>query len=205
MRFSPLTALARREGRGCGLRRPATADHRKAQDGKDGHQEGVAEGEGHLPAGESGRISGRARQLPAYRSHTCGALRTAMSAATARLSGWVHRVRDHGGLLFIDLRDHYGITQCVVEPDSPAFKAAEKVRAEWVIRVDGTVEARTPETVNPNMPTGEVELRHYRAGRAVRGRRNCRCRCSASRTIRKTRGCNTASSICAARRCTATS
>ncbi len=97
--------------------------------------------------------------MPAYRSHSCGQLRAANVGGTARLSGWVHRVRDHGGLLFIDLRDHYGMTQCVVEPDSPAFKAAEAVRAEWVIRVDGTVEARTPETVNPNMPTGDVELR----------------------------------------------
>ena len=98
-------------------------------------------------------------ETPPYRTHTCGALRIGDVGKTARLSGWVHRVRDHGGLLFIDLRDHYGVTQCVVEPDSPAFKAAEQVRAEWVIRVDGTVEARTADTVNPNMPTGEVELR----------------------------------------------
>ncbi|MGF1622888.1 MAG: aspartate--tRNA ligase [Rhodomicrobiaceae bacterium] len=95
----------------------------------------------------------------AYRSHTCGALRGGDVGGTARLSGWVHRVRDHGGLLFIDLRDHYGMTQCVVEPDSPAFAAAERCRAEWVIRVDGTVDARTADTVNPNMPTGDVELR----------------------------------------------
>lgn len=94
-----------------------------------------------------------------YRTHTCGALRTANVGDTVRLSGWVHRVRDHGGLLFIDLRDHYGIMQCVVEPDSPAFKNAETVRAEWVVRVDGNVVARTPDTVNANMPTGEVELR----------------------------------------------
>ena len=97
--------------------------------------------------------------LPAYRSHTCGELRPAQVGAPARLSGWVHRVRDHGGLLFIDLRDHYGITQCVVEPESAAFGLAEKVRAEWVIRVDGTVEARTAETINPNMATGGIELR----------------------------------------------
>jgi aspartyl-tRNA synthetase len=70
----------------------------------------------------------------------------------------VHRVRDHGGLLFIDLRDHYGLTQVVADPDSPAFKAAEKVRAEWVIRIDGEVKARTPETVNPNLPTGAIEV-----------------------------------------------
>jgi aspartyl-tRNA synthetase len=95
----------------------------------------------------------------AYRSHSCGALRKPDVGARARLSGWVHRVRDHGGLLFIDLRDHYGLTQCVVEPESPAFKAAEQCRAEWVIRVEGQVVARTADTVNPKMPTGEVELR----------------------------------------------
>jgi aspartyl-tRNA synthetase len=93
-----------------------------------------------------------------YRSHTCAALSARDVGNTARLSGWVHRVRDHGGLLFIDLRDHYGVTQCVIDPDSPAFKAAEMVRAEWVIRVDGEIKARTPETVNPNLPTGAVEL-----------------------------------------------
>jgi aspartyl-tRNA synthetase len=92
-----------------------------------------------------------------YRSHTCGALRAKDVGTEVRLSGWVHRVRDHGGLLFIDLRDHYGITQIVADPDSPAFKIAERVRAEWCIRVDGTVKARTPETVNTNLPTGEVE------------------------------------------------
>ncbi len=93
-----------------------------------------------------------------YRSHTCAQLRKSDVGETARLSGWVHRVRDHGGLLFIDLRDHYGMTQIVADPDSPAFKAAETVRGEWVIRVDGKVKARTPETVNANMPTGEIEL-----------------------------------------------
>ncbi|WP_404403743.1 aspartate--tRNA ligase [Pelagibacterium halotolerans] len=93
-----------------------------------------------------------------YRSHTCAQLRQADVGSNARLSGWVHRIRDHGGLLFIDLRDHYGITQCVVDPDSPAFALAESVRAEWVIRVDGEVKARTPDTVNPNLPTGAVEV-----------------------------------------------
>nr|WP_263814299.1 MULTISPECIES: aspartate--tRNA ligase [unclassified Rhizobium]MCV3738184.1 aspartate--tRNA ligase [Rhizobium sp. TRM96647]MCV3760067.1 aspartate--tRNA ligase [Rhizobium sp. TRM96650] len=93
-----------------------------------------------------------------YRSHTCAALRKSDVGQTVRLSGWVHRVRDHGGVLFIDLRDHYGITQVVADPDSPAFKVAETVRGEWVIRIDGLVKARTDETVNKNMPTGEVEL-----------------------------------------------
>ena len=69
-----------------------------------------------------------------YRTHTCGALTLAEDGADVRLSGWCHRIRDHGGLLFIDLRDHYGMTQCVVDPDSPAFGQAEKLRSEFVIR-----------------------------------------------------------------------
>ncbi|MCB1483230.1 MAG: aspartate--tRNA ligase, partial [Rhodobiaceae bacterium] len=93
-----------------------------------------------------------------YRSHTCADLRASNVGESVRLSGWVHRVRDHGGLLFIDLRDHYGLTQVVADPDSPAFNMAETVRSEWVIRIDGKVIARSPETVNPNLPTGEVEI-----------------------------------------------
>ncbi len=93
-----------------------------------------------------------------YRSHTCGALRADHVDQTVRLSGWVHRVRDHGGVLFIDLRDHYGLTQVVADPDSPAFATAETLRAEWCIRVDGTVKARTADTVNRGLPTGEVEV-----------------------------------------------
>ncbi len=93
-----------------------------------------------------------------YRSHTCAALTAREVGDNVRLSGWVHRVRDHGGLLFIDLRDHYGMTQLVIDPDSPAFGVAETVRSEWVIRVDGEVKKRTPETVNSNIPTGEVEV-----------------------------------------------
>ena len=97
-------------------------------------------------------------QVHRYRSHTCGALRRADVGAGARLSGWVHRVRDHGGLLFIDLRDHYGVTQVVADPDSPAFRTAEGVRSEWVIKVDGRVRERPEGTVNPELATGEVEL-----------------------------------------------
>ena len=93
-----------------------------------------------------------------YRSHTCGALRKADAGASVRISGWVHRVRDHGGLLFIDVRDHYGITQVVADPDSPAFRTAERVRSEWVIRVDGKVRDRPDGTVNSDLPTGDVEL-----------------------------------------------
>jgi aspartyl-tRNA synthetase len=93
-----------------------------------------------------------------YRSHTCGALREAQIGETVRLSGWVHRVRDHGGVLFIDLRDHYGLTQVVADPDSPAFKAAELARSEWVIRVDGKVRRRPGGTENPDLPTGQIEI-----------------------------------------------
>ncbi len=97
--------------------------------------------------------------MHAYRTHTCGALRPGAVGETVRLSGWVHRKRDHGGLLFIDLRDHYGLTQLVIEPETPVFAVAERLRAESVIRVDGKVVARTPETANPNLPTGGVEIR----------------------------------------------
>jgi len=97
--------------------------------------------------------------MHAYRTHTCGALRAADTGRTVRLSGWIHRKRDHGGLLFVDLRDHYGLTQLVLHPDTPGFSTVEHLRAESVIRVDGEVVARTPETVNPNLPTGEVEIR----------------------------------------------
>ncbi|MCS0501787.1 aspartate--tRNA ligase [Ancylobacter mangrovi] len=93
-----------------------------------------------------------------YRTHTCGALRASDVGETARLSGWCHRIRDHGGVLFIDLRDHYGLTQVVVDPDSPAFKLAETARSEWVIRVDGRVRSRPAGTENPELPTGQVEV-----------------------------------------------
>jgi aspartyl-tRNA synthetase len=93
-----------------------------------------------------------------YRTHTCGALREADIGAEVRLSGWCHRIRDHGGVLFIDLRDHYGITQVVADPDSAAFKTAETLRSEWVVRVDGKVRRRPDDTENPDLPTGAVEV-----------------------------------------------
>ncbi len=93
-----------------------------------------------------------------YRSHTCEGLRKSDVGNTIRISGWVHRVRDHGGVLFVDLRDHYGMTQVVADPDSAAFNIAELVRGEWVIRVDGNVKARDPEAVNTKLPTGEIEV-----------------------------------------------
>ena len=96
--------------------------------------------------------------MHAYRTHTCGALRLADAGRTVRLSGWVHRKRDHGQLLFVDLRDHYGITQCVIDVSSPLFPAAEALRLESVVTMTGRVAARTEDTVNPNLPTGEVEL-----------------------------------------------
>ena len=96
--------------------------------------------------------------MHAYRSHTCAALNKDNVGETVRLSGWVHRIRDHGGILFIDLRDHYGVTQVLCDPDSPVFKDMEKVRSEWCIRIDGNVKARDPELINPKLPTGEIEV-----------------------------------------------
>ena len=93
-----------------------------------------------------------------YRTHTCGELGETDIGKDVRLSGWCHRIRDHGGLLFIDLRDHYGVTQIVADPDSPAFKEAEKLRSEWVVRIDGRVRRRPAGTENPELPTGAVEV-----------------------------------------------
>ncbi len=93
-----------------------------------------------------------------YRSHTCGALRASDIGSEVRLSGWCHRIRDHGGVLFIDLRDHYGLTQVVADPDSAAFKVAETLRSEWVVRVDGKVRRRPDGTENPDLATGAVEV-----------------------------------------------
>ena len=96
--------------------------------------------------------------MHAYRSHTCAELNASHVGETVRLAGWVHRIRDHGGVLFIDLRDHYGITQVLCDPDSPVFNEVEKVRSEWCIRIDGNVKARDADLVNPKIPTGEVEV-----------------------------------------------
>ena len=93
-----------------------------------------------------------------YRSHTCADLNKSNVGETVRLSGWVHRVRDHGGLLFIDLRDHYGITQVMADPDSPVFAEIEKLRSEWCIRIDGNVMLRDESLINAKIPTGEVEV-----------------------------------------------
>jgi aspartyl-tRNA synthetase len=94
-----------------------------------------------------------------YRTHTCGQLRSTEAGHTVRLSGWVHRKRDHGNLLFVDLRDHYGITQCVADSANPLFRAIEDLRPESVVTVTGEVVRRSPDTVNPRLPTGEVEVR----------------------------------------------
>jgi aspartyl-tRNA synthetase len=93
-----------------------------------------------------------------YRTHTCGALRLADVGRSVRLSGWIHRKRDHGGLLFVDLRDHYGLTQFVVHPGAPGFETLERARPESVVRIDGEVVARDAATINPNLATGEVEV-----------------------------------------------
>jgi aspartyl-tRNA synthetase len=97
--------------------------------------------------------------MHAYRTHTCGELRKKDVGTRVRLSGWVNRRRDHGGLMFIDLRDHYGLTQCVIEPDASAFAEVDKARSEWVVTLTGKVVARSDDTVNKDLPTGEVELR----------------------------------------------
>ena len=120
-----------------------------------------------LPVAAAHSIPGD--RMHAYRTHTCGELRAADVGKTVRLSGWVHRKRDHGNLLFVDLRDHYGLTQCVVDTSSPLFKAVEAVRARrasspsparWC--------ARTPETVNAKLPTGEIEVRIAASSRSSR-------------------------------------
>ena len=108
------------------------------------------------------------RPMHRYRSHNCGEPNEALVGQKIRLSGWCHRIRDHGGVLFIDLRDHYGLTQCVIDPDSPAFAPAEKLRSEWVIRLDGEVRKRPAGTENAEMPTGQIEI--YVADIEVLGR-----------------------------------
>src|SRR3954452_9182652 len=97
--------------------------------------------------------------MHAYRTHNCAELRAANVGETVRLSGWVHRKRDHGHLLFVDLRDHFGITQIVTDTDSAAFKVLDRIRVESVVTVEGDVVARSKETVNPNLATGEIEVR----------------------------------------------
>ncbi len=104
------------------------------------------------------RATAISRIMHRYRTHTCGALRESDIGQTVRVAGWCHRIRDHGGVLFIDLRDHYGLVQCVADPDSPAFKTAETLRAEWVVRVEGLVRRRPDGTDNPDLPTGAVEV-----------------------------------------------
>jgi len=121
------------------------------------------EGAGAKTAGARGAArAGAVEALHRYRSHTCGALRKGDVGRAVRLSGWVHRAYDLGGLQFVNLRDHYGITQVVADPDSPAFKTAETVRSEWVIRIDGKVRERPvvdgESTVNPDLATGEIEV-----------------------------------------------
>ncbi|WP_324755095.1 aspartate--tRNA ligase [Roseovarius sp. Pro17] len=96
--------------------------------------------------------------MHAYRSHTCAELTKSNVGDTVRLSGWVHRIRDHGGVLFVDLRDHYGMTQLICDPDSPVFEQVDSVRSEWCIRIDGTVKARDDALINPKLPTGEIEV-----------------------------------------------
>ncbi len=142
--------------------------------------------------------------MHAYRTHTCGDLRAAHVGEEVRLSGWVHRKRDHGDLVFVDLRDHYGITQIVTEADGPAFAVIESLRSESVVTMTGTVVARAADVVNPNLPTGEVEVRVTEAW-CSRRRRSCRCRCSGMPNIPRTSACAIASSTSGASGSTGTS
>ena len=138
-----------------------------------------------------------------YRDAWCGELDAARVGDTVRVAGWVHRRRDHGGLIFIDLRDRTGLVQLVFHPETAPrrTRSAERLRPEHVISASGEVVRREPGNVNPNLATGEIELdvAERRAARRVRRRRRSR----STRTARSTRrcGCATASSTCAARRC----
>ena len=96
--------------------------------------------------------------MHAYRTHKCAELRSTDVGTTVRLSGWIHRRRDHGGVLFIDLRDHYGITQIVADEDNPVQKLLDSLKLESVVTVTGEVVARSAEAVNPKLPTGEIEV-----------------------------------------------
>ena len=143
--------------------------------------------------------------MHAYRTHTCGALRATDAGQTARLSGWVHSKRDHGGLLFIDLRDHYGLTQCVFPAGSPAFAPAEAVRPESVITVTGEVVPREAGTVNPQ-PADRRDRAARRPSSTVQSAAEVLPMQVAGEEKYPGRacGCATASSTCAATRCTAT-
>lgn len=136
-------------------------------------------------SGQTDVTSVKGKSMHAYRSHTCNDLKAADVGNQVRLSGWVHRVRDHGGVLFIDLRDHYGITQVIADSDSPAFADINKVRAEWVVQIDGRVKGRDAALVNPKLPT--VKSRSMPSPSPCWALpKNCRCRCSArSNTPRK--------------------
>lgn len=139
-----------------------------------------------------------------YRSHTCGELRASDVGSDVRLSGWLHNRRDLGGILFIDLRDHYGITQLVARPGTPANEALSKVTKETVVRIDGKVSARGTENVNEELPTGEVEIEVGAVevlGAAARSPSPSTPRTASTRSG----DWSTASSTCAASGCTATS
>jgi len=122
--------------------------------------------------------------MHAYRTHTAASLQ-GRCRQNGALSGWVNRRRDHGGLIFLDLRDHYGITQCVIEPDASAFALVDTARSEWVLTRTGKVVARSAETVNKDLPTGEVETAHRAGQRAEQGSGTAAAVCSAITPIRK--------------------
>ncbi len=145
---------------------PATVSRALLRPPARGRNPALTDGATHAVLRPPGAPQGRASPfsfardtfMHRYRTHTCGDLRDTHANETIRLSGWCHRIRDHGGVLFIDLRDHYGVTQCVADPDSKAFDQAEKLRSEWVVRIDGEVRKRPAGTENLEMPTGLVEV-----------------------------------------------
>jgi hypothetical protein len=142
--------------------------------------------------------------MHAYRTHTCGELAPRARRPERPPVRLGESRRDHGGLLFIDLRDHYGLTQCVIEPDAGRVRDGRQARSEWVLTLTGKVVARSAETTNKDLPTGEVEIRIEAGLGAGPGAGICRCRCSANSNIPKTPASNTASSTCAANGCTRT-
>jgi aspartyl-tRNA synthetase len=142
--------------------------------------------------------------MHAYRTHNCGELRASNVGETVRLSGWIHRKRDHGGVLFVDLRDHYGLTQIVCKAGSEPLRILEHLRAESVVTVTGEVVSRGPEAANPNLPTGEIEVSAETVASSPPPR-SCRCRSRARPIIRRISAFATDSSTCAASGSTPTS
>jgi aspartyl-tRNA synthetase len=142
--------------------------------------------------------------MHAYRTHSCADLRKSDVESTVRLSGWIHRKRDHGGVLFVDLRDHYGLTQIVCAAGGEPLKILDQLKLESVVTITGKVVEREGGAVNPKLATGDIEVVARRLPFSRRPT-SCRCRWRARPTIRRKSGSNTAISTCAATACMPTS